>query len=552
MNFPGSADPNPARSFTLAPGWIRSTGIALALALIAVLVPAASALAATFPVSNTENDGAGSLEAAIQGANGSPGPDRIEITATGTIELANPLPVVTERVDIVGPGREALTIRRAAATPFRILEFTFPPQNEGTASVSDLTVANGRAPEGGAILDIVEGGGILSNIETLTLTRVGVVNNQAISNQQPLQASAFGGGIHCTGALILKESLVTGNQAIAGGGTNETQAFGGGVDVAGSVQIESSTIAANSVTATSTTGLVTAAGGGASVGSGGGQTGRVERSTISDNAIHANGGSSPVAVGGGLLGAGTLTISDSTLTANSSTAPLQAIGANLSADPATVIRDSIVSAPRGGPGSCDKPFVSQGFNIEDGSSCGFSQTSDRSNTDPGLDPALTDNGGPTPTHALLAGSIAIDHGNAFGATADQRGMPRPSDFASVANAAGGDGSDIGAFEAQAPAVTRPPDTAAPNTRIGHGPGHQTGKRLASFRFSSTEAGSRFECRIDKGAFRRCTAPFKHKVKPGARHIFMVRAIDAAGNVDRTPAKYVWRVKRPSLAPHRAR
>jgi hypothetical protein len=67
--------------------------------------------------------------------------------------------------------------------------------------------------------------------------------------------------------------------------------------------------------------------------------------------------------------------------------------------------------------------------------------------DPRLGP-LRDNGGPTATMAPATGSPAIDAGAAFGLTADQRGAPRPSDFGAIANA--GDGTDIGAFEAQAP------------------------------------------------------------------------------------------------------
>jgi hypothetical protein len=56
------------------------------------------------------------------------------------------------------------------------------------------------------------------------------------------------------------------------------------------------------------------------------------------------------------------------------------------------------------------------------------------------------NGGPTPTHALLPGSPAIDQGNCFGVHTDQRGWHRPFDYPSIPNAPGGDGSDIGAFE----------------------------------------------------------------------------------------------------------
>jgi hypothetical protein len=61
---------------------------------------------------------------------------------------------------------------------------------------------------------------------------------------------------------------------------------------------------------------------------------------------------------------------------------------------------------------------------------------------------LASNGGPTPTHALGAGSIAIDKGESSGSAVDQRGEARPCDLAAVANATGGDGADAGAFELQ--------------------------------------------------------------------------------------------------------
>ncbi len=60
---------------------------------------------------------------------------------------------------------------------------------------------------------------------------------------------------------------------------------------------------------------------------------------------------------------------------------------------------------------------------------------------------LADNGGTTPTHALLGGSPAIDKGNCFGCSLNQRGSTRPVDLPTP-NAAGGDGSDIGTFELQ--------------------------------------------------------------------------------------------------------
>lgn len=69
-----------------------------------------------------------------------------------------------------------------------------------------------------------------------------------------------------------------------------------------------------------------------------------------------------------------------------------------------------------------------------------------------LDPdGLGLNGGPTKTIALMTGSPAIDQGQLQGGvTTDQRGRSRPFDISGVTSATGGDGSDIGAFEVNAP------------------------------------------------------------------------------------------------------
>jgi hypothetical protein len=61
---------------------------------------------------------------------------------------------------------------------------------------------------------------------------------------------------------------------------------------------------------------------------------------------------------------------------------------------------------------------------------------------------LQENGGPTETMAPSSASPVIDQGSAFGLATDQRGLPRPFDFASIPNAA--DSSDIGAVELQPP------------------------------------------------------------------------------------------------------
>jgi len=101
------------------------------------------------------------------------------------------------------------------------------------------------------------------------------------------------------------------------------------------------------------------------------------------------------------------------------------------------------------PANPSQRILSNGYNLSNGDGNGFlTNIGDQLNTDPKLDPAgLQYNGGITKTFALLEGSPAIDNGKQFGVTFDQRGQPRPTDFAAIPNAAGGDGSDIGAYEA---------------------------------------------------------------------------------------------------------
>jgi hypothetical protein len=106
-------------------------------------------------------------------------------------------------------------------------------------------------------------------------------------------------------------------------------------------------------------------------------------------------------------------------------------------------------------------FDSQGFNLL-GRSDGALGLTSASNGDLAgtstfpLNPLLgllQTNGGFTPTHALLSGSPALDQGISCGLATDQRGQPRLHDYGSIPNAAGGDGSDIGAFESDAPILS---------------------------------------------------------------------------------------------------
>jgi hypothetical protein len=128
------------------------------------------------------------------------------------------------------------------------------------------------------------------------------------------------------------------------------------------------------------------------------------------------------------------------------------------------IADTILNVGAGGGGTIynsSTTVKSDGYNLSSDAAGGDSttgpggllnSTNDIRNTDPLLG-SLQDNGGPTWTHALLSGSPAIDQGKRnvipnLASNTDQRGLPRPVDFATVTNAPGGDGSDIGAYEVQ--------------------------------------------------------------------------------------------------------
>jgi serine protease len=83
----------------------------------------------------------------------------------------------------------------------------------------------------------------------------------------------------------------------------------------------------------------------------------------------------------------------------------------------------------------------------------------------------------------------------------------------------------------------PPDTTPPDTTITAGPaeGTTTTDSTPTFGFTSSESGSTFQCQDDTGAWTGCVSPSDRGPFTNASHTFRVRAIDAAGNVDPTPA-----------------
>lgn len=82
------------------------------------------------------------------------------------------------------------------------------------------------------------------------------------------------------------------------------------------------------------------------------------------------------------------------------------------------------------------------------------------------------------------------------------------------------------------------DRTPPDTTLTGGPSGDTAMVGAAFTFSS-ESGATFECSLDSGPFAACTSPLPITVE-GGEHAFAVRALDAAGNADPTPAVATYR------------
>lgn len=88
------------------------------------------------------------------------------------------------------------------------------------------------------------------------------------------------------------------------------------------------------------------------------------------------------------------------------------------------------------------------------------------------------------------------------------------------------------------------DATAPNTTIASGPSGTVTSSSATFTFTSSETPKLFDCSLDGAAYQHCTSPRTLSDVGAGFHTFRVRARDAAGNVDATPAARSWTVVAP--------
>ncbi len=384
--------------------------------------------------------------------------DTIDISATGTITLAAGALVIDKNLIIVGPGANSLQV--SGNNSFKL----FIVNGGTTSSISGLTIADGFAPPG--CCQVGRGAGIV-NGGTLTLNNVTIRSNNATDG---------GGGISNGGTLTLNYSTVSGN-------TN------GGIQNFSTLTLAYTTVSGN------TNGGISNRGGGrltltnsTVTGNTGDGIGNDNLSTIvlTDSTVSNNSGSGAVNNGGtgsitnstfsrnsadGIINHadGTLSLTNSTISGNSlrgifnnwgtlilvnrTVALNRNIGGVANGTFGTLTAKNSLLANNAG-GNCSLSggaATSYGHNLSQDGSCAsfFTAVADLNGISAGLDSSgLQNNGGPTQTIALVAGSAALDQiptsptnfctaidGTTSIAT-DQRGAARPQGLA----------CDIGAFE----------------------------------------------------------------------------------------------------------
>lgn len=162
-------------------------------------------------------------------------------------------------------------------------------------------------------------------------------------------------------------------------------------------------------------------------------------------------------------------------------------------------------------------------------------------------PAVAVTSGPAALASSTSASFSFsaDEPSTFQCNLDDRGFEPCSSPASYAGLPdGGHAFAVRATDAAgnvgAASASWTIDATAPQTTIDSAPALRTTATSAAFTFSANESAT-FQCRLDGGSFSPCGAPSSYARLASGVHRFAVRAIDAAGNVDATPAGSEWTV-----------
>ncbi len=472
----------------------------LLLALVALSgAGRAATITVTSTADNTTVDGqvtlreainAANTDASVDGSMAGSGGDTIVFDATvfasaQTIQLTTVLPNLSSNITITGPGANLLTVNGEAQSNnnYRIFNVT----TGNTVSISGLTISNGKAAGANGATGAVGQGGAILNVGSLTLTACAFSSNfaQGGSGTGSLASGGLGqgGAIYSTGPqLTVQRCTFSSNYASGGSGGNgayinntQTSGFQPGGPGAAAQGAAIYADAPSGVTITNSTFYGNAASGGSGGGSGfsnspsnsgtggaggngaGGAIYSAQALTLTSNTIAGNTASGGIggynnafsnvgaggnASGGGILSVGTVTIGNTLVAINN------ANSGSSDVTPGTAAGPDVFGA-----------FSSNNFNLISvltASATGFTGADQTGTTGSPLDAKLDpqgaqDNGGPTKTVRLKKGSPAVDKGKDIGPLGvDQRGNLRPKELADATypNATGGDGSDIGAFEAQ--------------------------------------------------------------------------------------------------------
>jgi len=137
--------------------------------------------------------------------------------------------------------------------------------------------------------------------------------------------------------------------------------------------------------------------------------------------------------------------------------------------------------------------------------------------------------------------VAATQTSEAGGTSELATATAATDPSSGGGAAGGGNGGGGASAIVCkPSIKAPcpggPDRKAPQTRIDEGPRGKVAGAAVKFTFTSSEERSTFRCKLDRKPYRVCKSPKAYRnLKPG-KHVFKVRAVDRAGNIDPSAAK----------------
>jgi len=347
--------------------------------------------------------------------------------------------------------------------------------------------AGGTAQGGGVY--VVAGTATINNTTFESCAATGG-NAGTGQNSGNFGGESSGGGLYTLGSVTVTNSTFDLNSSTGGRGGDSFgpdcfgahASFDGGAARGGAILADAGSLIINTATFANNSAL----------GGNGGDGGKTNGGGACAQTQHGAGG---LAFGGAVTNnnAATINIKHSTISSNDAQAGNSGVnqgGANLPArlvaegtgggirvgSGSVTLENTIIAgntaangtgdttgAPTPGP-DVDGAVTSNGHNLLGVATdaTGFTGTGDQTGANPML-AALADNGGPTQTMALTAGSPAIDAGVAAGATFDQRGRPRTYDDPGVANAATSDGTDIGAFELQPLcSLTCPTDISVPN------------------------------------------------------------------------------------------